>query len=169
MQIEGTMICKKCTQKYNELVKKEIITKCHACPNLIYNNERIYETSIDCSPRASLLILIILKHIVKIDSSEKVIECEKCYQERKVRYEKLKKRIEKRNLFLIIFEVTLFLSVGYFFYPEFWKEKYLNSFPETIVNLTIITISLVIVSKIILSSFALKTSKYKVRNKKVKN
>lgn len=165
MQIEGTIVCKNCTRKYNELVKKETITKCHTCPNLIYNNERIHETSIDCSPRASLLILLILKHIVKIDSSEKVIECEKCYQERKVRYEKLKKRIEKREWLLIISEVTLFLSVGYFFYPEFWKEKYLN-LPRVIVNLAIFLISITIVNKIILSSFASKTSKCKTKGKK---
>lgn len=169
IQIEGTIFCKKCAQKDdNKLAKKEIIAKCHTCPNLIYNNEGIYESSIDNLPRTSLLFLIILKYIMKINSTEKVIECEKCYWERKIRYEKWKKRLKKRGWFLIISEVILFLSVGYFFYPEFWKEKVSNFSPEVMINFIIILISLTIANKIILSSFASKTSKYKIRNEKRK-
>lgn|SRR6185312_11867640 len=86
IQVQGTIFCKKCTRGESKLLKKEIVTKCHSCNNFIYNNERTYESNIDSTPFINFSILILIKYIIQTNYSEKVIECEKCYQKRRIKY-----------------------------------------------------------------------------------
>jgi len=158
IQVQGTIFCKKCTRGESKLLKKEIVTKCHSCNNFIYNNERTYESNIDSTPFINFSILILIKYIIQTNYSEKVIECEKCYQKRRIKYKEWKKRLEKRERLLIVFEVVFFLSLAYFFYPDFWKAKILN-FDEMAINLIVLFISLFIVQKILISSFKIKSQK----------
>ena len=68
IQIKGSIFCKKCVET-NKLIKKEVVAKCHTCSNLIYNDERIHESSISNDKGMSLWLSII------DGKSEKLIRC----------------------------------------------------------------------------------------------
>ena len=162
IQIKGSIICQECVQKDNELIKKEVISKCHTCGNLIYNDERIYETSRDGLLKHNFLIWIIFKYIFRADNPEKVVQCEECYDKWKLKHEEREKRLEKKDFLLNFFFVPLFLSVGYFFYPKFWGEKW-NNLSETMTTFVVFVISFI--AFVLILVFAVKAPRYKVSEK----
>jgi len=78
MQTENLITCKECILN-KKLVKKEIVTKCHTCDNLIYKDERIHESSKNLYKEENFLALV--EHFFGFKKVEKVIQCDECYKE----------------------------------------------------------------------------------------
>lgn len=144
IQIEGSTICKNCSQ--------EILARCHTCRWPIYKNDLIYEISPNLS----------IEHIFGISQSEKVVQCDWCYQKNlteqgiKKIWWKYRKWILGTSTALLLFAAFLLL------YPSLvknWKEASW----EIIIALLALSISIVSLSYLMISAgFG---SRYRVRKR----
>lgn len=157
MQVEGTIICKECSLDKKKL-KREIVTKCHTCSNLIYKDERIYESSSNFYKGDSFVILI--EHFFGSKKVEKIIQCDCCYQEWKNEKMKIEKWWKWRKWFLNILVCVLLIFLLHFFYPQLAKRYAETSRDEIAAFFILYAIAAFIIES------SPKVSRYKVKKKK---
>ena len=107
VRIESSTICRDCFQA--------IVARCHTCHRSIYKNELIYEISPGWGAG----------NIFSASQSEKIIQCDWCYQKWLIEKEKEKKWWRERKWVLGVCSVSLLFITFLFLWltlVEKWKK-----------------------------------------------
>ena len=155
VQIKGTIICKECSQ--------EPIAYCFTCsPEWpLYNNDRIHEISRNSGKDYNIWVLLTN---VKRSRSEKITQCDDCYQEWKKEQEKEDKKWWKKDWLSLFLSILLVISLGlavYLFYPNSF-ERLKNNAEITIVFASCLIIPLFFTSKVLFEG----DDRFKTRKRK---
>ncbi|MCE8163205.1 MAG: hypothetical protein I3273_02800 [Candidatus Moeniiplasma glomeromycotorum] len=105
--IEDLTICKKCA--------KNIAYRCHTCRDPIFEGDLVYEVTPNWSA----------EHIFGISQSEKVVQCDWCYQEWLGEQEQKRKWWNRRRWILGTCSVLLLTTILFLLYPtleENWTK-----------------------------------------------
>lgn len=154
MQIEGTIICKKCTLVIEKENKEKVIARCWNCNLLIYKGDLVHEISKNDSKNW------INRFSLNLENYEKVTQCDSCYQE-------WRNKVKKGEKWLIAKGKILFFCLGLFLYSVarlFFPERF-KMIEETPV-ITIIFIFILLFIIIFLSEPVLNVNRYEFKESK---
>lgn len=131
IKIEGLIICIKCSQ--------QIVARCYNCRWPIYDGEPNYEITPNWS----------VEYIFGANQSEKVVQCDWCYQKWLIKQKK-KKGLWRQRKWILGFCATLLLStILFLLYPTLeknWIELYKkDSYLPWVVCICLLVLSSIIV------------------------
>ena len=153
IQIEGSTICKECALVIEKKDKEKVIARCWNCNCFIYKDELIHESLRNDSRNFSKWFS------VGSESSEKLFQCDECYQE-------WRNKIKRRESWPRVRFILLGFCIGYFlglvlklFFPEI--AKIVDDNPRKFFTLLILLLIIVV----ILEPF-LEISRYEFKKRK---
>jgi len=138
IQIKGSIICQECSLAIKKEDKERIIARCWNCNRFIYKSELIHEIIRSDSKNFSKWFSI------GIGGSEKLFQCDECYQAWRNKVKKSRNLSKLKSLFLGLC-IGIFLgAVIELFFPEIDKRMNNNPSLTFILTISLFTILLIL-------------------------